>query len=80
MSNALENHGLISAVPALTCKALTNTTAPEDSLQIDSMLELPASSCFENKVTAMDVFSGYLFAYRTSNRGTKTIAKLKLTS
>ena len=42
-------------------------TAPEDAMQIDLVPELPPSGGYENIVTAMDVFSRYLFAYPTSN-------------
>ena len=51
-------------------------TAPEAAMQIDSVPELPPSGGYENKVTAMDVFSRYLFAYPTSNQDAKTIARV----
>ena len=51
-------------------------TAPEDAMQIDLVPELPPSGGYENIVTAMDVFSRYLFAYPTSNQDAKTIAKI----
>ena len=51
-------------------------TAPEDAMQIDLVPELPPSGGYENIVTAMDVFSRYLFAYPTSNQDAKTIAKV----
>ena len=51
-------------------------TAPKEAMQIDFVPELPLSGGYENIVTAMDVFSGYLFAYPTSNQGAKTIAKV----
>ena len=51
-------------------------TAPEDAMQIDLVPELPPSGGNENIVTAMDVFSRYLFAYPTSNQDAKTIAKV----
>ena len=51
-------------------------TAPEDAMQIDLVPELPPSGGYENLVTAMDVFSRYLFAYRTSNQDAKTSAKV----
>ena len=51
-------------------------TAPEDAMQIDLVLELPPSGGYENIVTAMDVFSRYLFAYPTSNQDAQTIAKV----
>ena len=40
-------------------------TAPEDAMQFDLLPELPPSGGYENIVTAMDVFSRYLFAYPT---------------
>ena len=42
-----------------------HATAPEDAMQIDLVPELPQSGGYENIVTAMDVFSRYLFAYPT---------------
>ena len=51
-------------------------TAPEDALQIELVPELPPSGGYEDIVTAMHVFSRYLFAYPTSNQDTKTIAKV----
>ena len=51
-------------------------TAPEDAMQIDLVPELSPSGGYENIVTAMDVFSRYLFAYPTSNEDAKTIAKV----
>ena len=51
-------------------------TAPEDAMQIDLVPELPPSGGYENIVTAMDVFSRYLFAYPTSNQDAKTIARV----
>ena len=51
-------------------------TAPEDAMQIDLVPELPPSGGYENIVTAIDVFSRYLFAYPTSNQDAKTIAKV----
>ena len=44
-------------------------------MQIDLVPELPPSGGYENIVTAMNVFSRYLFAYPTTNQDTKTIAK-----
>ena len=38
--------------------------------------KLPPSGGYENIVTAMDVFSRYLFAYSTSNQDAKTNAKV----
>ena len=51
-------------------------TAPEDAMQIDLVPDLPPSGGYENIVTAMDVFSRYLFAYPTSNQGAKTSGKV----
>ena len=55
--------------PRLTRLALQNPneyiTEPEDALQIDSVPGLPQSGGYENSVTAMDVFSSFLFAYPT---------------
>ena len=51
-------------------------TAPEDAMQVDLVQELPPSGGYENIVTAMDVFSRYLFAYPTSNQDSKTVAKV----
>ena len=66
--------------PSLTRPPLQNPnqhiTAPEAAIQIDLVPELPPSGGYENIVTAMDLFSRYLFAYPTSNQDTKTIAKV----
>ena len=51
-------------------------TAPEDAMQIDLVPELLPSGGYENIVTAMDVFSRYLFAYPTSNQDATTITKV----
>ena len=51
-------------------------TAPEDAMQIDFLPGLPPSVGYENIVTAIDVFSLYLFAYSTSNQDAKTVAKV----
>ena len=51
-------------------------TAPEDAMQIDLVPGLPPSGGYENIVTAIDVFSRYLFAYPTSNQDAKTVAKV----
>ena len=65
---------------SLTHPALQNPnkhiTLPEDAMQIDLVPELPPSGGYENIVTAMVVFSRYLFAYPTSNWDANTIAKL----
>ena len=36
---------------------------PEDAMQIDLLPNLPPSGGYENVLTAIDVFSRYLFAY-----------------
>ena len=51
-------------------------TAPEDAMLIDLVPGLPPSGGYENIVTAIDVFSRYLFAYPTSNQNVKTVAKV----
>ena len=66
--------------PSLTRPPLQNPnehiTAPEDAIQIDLVPELPPSGGYQNIVTAMDVFSRYLFAYPTANQDAYTIAKV----
>ena len=51
-------------------------TAPEDAMQFDLVPELPPSGGYENIVTAMDVFSRYLFGYPTANQDAKTFAEV----
>ena len=53
-----------------------HNTAPEDAMEIDLVPDLPPSVGHENIVTAMDVFSRYLFANPTSNQHAKTVAKV----
>ena len=66
--------------PQLTRPPLQNPnehiTAPEDAMQIDLVPGLPPSGGYENIVTAMDVFSRYLFAYPTANQDATTFAKV----
>ena len=66
--------------PGLTRPPLQNPneyiTAPEDAMQIDLVPGLKPSGGYENIVTAIDVFSRYLFAYPTSNQDAKTVAKV----
>ena len=45
-------------------------------MPIDLVPELPPSGDCENKVTAMYVFSRYLFAFSTSDPDAKTIAEV----
>ena len=65
--------------PHLTRPPLKNPneyfTAREDAMRIDLVPGLPPSGGYENIVTAMDVFSRYLFAYPTSSQDATTIAK-----
>ena len=53
-----------------------HTTVPEDAIQIDLVPDLPPSGGYENIVTAMNVFSRYLFAYPTSYQDAKIFAKV----
>ena len=66
--------------PRLTRPPLQNPneyiTAPEDAMQNDLVRGLPPSVGYENIVTAIDVFSRYLFAYPTSNQDAETVAKV----
>ena len=66
--------------PRLTRLSLQNAneyiTAPEDAIQIDLVPGLPPSGGYENIVTAIDVFSRYLFAYPTSHQDAKTVTKV----
>ena len=78
MSNVLENHVLITR-PHLQ-NPNEHIIAPEYAMQIDLVPELSPSGGYENIVTAMDVFSLYLFAYPTSNQDAKTIAKALINS
>ena len=56
--------------------SIEHTTAPEDAMQIDLVPELPTSGGSDNIVTAMDMYSRYLFAYPTHSQDAKTIAKV----
>ena len=66
--------------PRLTRLLLQNPkeyiTAPDDAMQIKIVRGLPPSGGYENIVTALDVFSRFLFAYPTSNQDAKRIAKV----
>ena len=55
---------------------MEHITAPEDALQVDLVTELPPFGGYVNLLTAMDVFSRFLFAYPTSNQDAKTIVKV----
>ena len=50
-------------------------TAPKNAMQIDLMPDLPPSGGYANIVTAMDVFSRYLFAYPKANQDAKKMLK-----
>ena len=51
-------------------------TAPRDGMQYDLVPDLRPSDGYENIVTAMNVFSRYLFAYPTSNKDAKGYGKV----
>ena len=48
---------------------------PEDAMQIDLLPNLPPSGGFENVLTAIDVFSGLLFAYPLTDASAINVAK-----
>ena len=48
---------------------------PEDAMQIDLLPNLPPSGGFENVLTAIDVFSRYLFAYPLTDASAINVAK-----
>ena len=68
--------------PRLTRPPLQNPneyiTEPEDAMQIDLVPGLPPSGGYENVVTAMDVFSRYLFAHPASNQDAKAVARVTI--
>ena len=45
-------------------------------MQNDLVPGLPPYGAYENIVTAMDVFSRYLFAYPTANQDARTVSKV----
>ena len=49
---------------------------PEDALQIDLLPNLPASGGYENIITALEVFSRYLFAYPVVDASASTTARV----
>ena len=48
---------------------------PEDAMQIDLLPNLPRSGGYENVLTAIDVFSRYLFAYPLTDASAINVAK-----
>ena len=48
---------------------------PEDAMQIDLLPNLPPSGGYENVLTAIDVFSRYLFAYPLTDSSAINVAK-----
>ena len=52
------------------------TLGPEDAMQIDLLPNLPPSGGYENIITAMDVFSRYLFAYPVTDASAAITAKV----
>ena len=49
---------------------------PEDAMQIDLLPNLPPSAGYKNIITAMDVFSRYLFAYPVTDASAINTAKV----
>ena len=49
---------------------------PEDAMQIDLLPNLPPSGGYENVLTAIDVFSRYLFAYSLTDVSEFNVAKV----
>ena len=49
---------------------------PEDALQSDLLPNLPPSGGYENIITALDVFSRYLFAYPVTDASASSTAKV----
>ena len=49
---------------------------PEDAMQIDLLPNRPASGVYENIITAMDMFSRYLFAYPVTYASATNTAKV----
>ena len=52
------------------------TLGPEDAMQIDLLPNLPPSGGYENIITAMDVFSRYLFAHPVTDASAANTAKV----
>ena len=51
------------------------TMGPQDCLEVDILPNLPSSNGYQHIITMMDVFSRYLFAYRTQDLTAKTVAR-----
>ena len=54
-------------------------SGPEDALKIDIVSGFPTFVGYEHIVTAVDVFSRYLFAYTTANQFANTIESINIT-
>ena len=52
------------------------TLGPDDAMQIDLLPNLPPSGGYKNIITAMDVFSRYLFAYPVADASAANTAKV----
>ena len=50
--------------------------SPEDALQIERLPNLPPNGGYENIITALDVFSRYLFAYPVTDASATNTAKV----
>ena len=57
-------------------KSSEHITGPEKAMQIDLVSELTPSGGVENTLTAMNVFSGYIFDYPIWDQDAKTFAKI----
>ena len=53
-----------------------HTTGRDNAMRVDLVPELPPYGDYQKTVKVMDVFSSYLFAYRTKNQDAKTVARL----
>ena len=63
--------------PALQ-KHSEHITGPEDVMQFDLVQEIHPSGGYQDIVTAMDVFSNYLFAYLTKNQDARLVATVTI--
>ena len=51
-------------------------TGPKEAMQKDLVADLPPSGGYQNIATVMELSSRYLFAYHTTNKDAKIVAKL----